>query len=481
MLQRWQGEWCKQRMNDFRNVRRVLWVTMGLNLVATVVKLIIGYATGSLSLVASGFDSVFDSASNVIGLIGIALAARPADEDHPYGHRKAETMAAMAISSLLFVTTWELIKSAVERLLDLSLIQAEVNIWSFGALLFSLVLNLVVAQYELRAGRRFHSDVLTMDAKHTRSDVFVSLAVIAGLIAVRLGFPIADPIIALVIALLIAKIGVDIIRESSSTLMDRVAVPVEQLRVTVCSVSGVLSCHKLRSRGHSGAIYVDLHIQVDPDRRTEDTHAIAHEVQYRLRQRYPEIQDVTIHVEPAASGATAPDELDAALEIRRAADELGIGIHDEWIYDSGGEIYADVHAEADGALSLREAHSLVSRLEERARMRIPGLIELTAHIEPRGETASVPDAQMADVDIGALLQDVAARVLGAGSSHHFHVRRANTGYVVSMHCTLPGDITLTEAHRISTRLEIELRSRVPGLERVVIHTEPAGEGMSGDG
>ncbi|MCJ7737830.1 MAG: cation-efflux pump, partial [Anaerolineae bacterium] len=358
-------------------------------------------------------------------------------------------------------------------LFDPSLIQAEVNIWSFGALLFSVVLNLIVARYELSAGRRFHSDVLIMDAKHTRSDVIVSLSVIAGLIAVRMGFPIADPITALVIAMFIAKIGIDIIRESSPTLMDRVAVPADQLRAVVCSVSGVLSCHKLRSRGHSGAIYIDLHIQVDPGRRTEDTHAIAHEVQYRLRQRYPEIQDVTIHVEPAESGAAVSDQVDAALEIRRAADELGIGVHDEWIYVSAGETYADVHVEADGALSLREAHDLVSTLEERARARIPGLIELTAHIEPRGETASVPAPQLADADIDEAIRSVAAGVLGDGLSHHLHLRQAESGYAVSMHCTLPGDITLAEAHRISTRLEIELRSRVPGLERVVIHTEPA--------
>jgi cation diffusion facilitator family transporter len=467
-------------MNDFRSVRRVLWVTMGLNLVATIVKLVVGYATGSLSLVASGFDSVFDSASNIIGLVGVSLAARPADEDHPYGHRKAETMAAMAISSLLFVTTWELIRGAVERLLDPSLVEAEVNIWSFGALLFSLVLNVVVARYELSAGRRFHSDVLVMDAKHTRGDVFVSLSVIVGLVAVRLGFPIADPIIALVIALLIAKTGIDVIRESSPTLMDRVAVPAEQLHATVCAVPGVVSCHKLRSRGHSGAIYVDLHIQVDPDRRTEDTHAIAHEVQYRLRQRFPEIKDVTIHVEPAASDAPASEQPDVSLEIRRAADELGIGIHDERIYVSAGEIYADVHAEADGALSLREAHSLISTLEERARARIPGLIELTAHIEPRGKTTSMPAPQLADADIGEAIRSVAASVLGEGISHHLHVLRADSGYAVTMHSALPGDITLAEAHRISTRLETELRSRVPGLERVVIHTEPVGEDTTGD-
>ena len=163
-------------MDAFRAIRRVLWITLGLNLIATAAKLIVGFWTGSLSLIADGFDSVFDAATNVIGLAGIYLAARPADADHPYGHRKAETITALIISSLLFLTTWELIQSAVERLRDPSLIEAEVNAWSFGALLVSIVVHMTVVWYELRAGRRLQSDVLVADAMHTRADIFVSLA-----------------------------------------------------------------------------------------------------------------------------------------------------------------------------------------------------------------------------------------------------------------------------------------------------------------
>jgi cation diffusion facilitator family transporter len=232
-------------MENLHAIRRVLWITMGLNLVATAAKLIVGYWTGSLSLIADGLDSVFDAASNVIGLVGIYLAARPADEGHPYGHRKAETMTALIISSLLFLTTWELIKSAVERLRDPSLIQAEVNVWSFGALLVSIVVHMTVVSYELGAGRRLQSDFLVADAQHTRADIFVSLSVIGGLIAVRLGYPVADPILALGISLVIAKIGIDIIRESSPTLMDQVAVPADQVEQIARSVPGVVSCHRV--------------------------------------------------------------------------------------------------------------------------------------------------------------------------------------------------------------------------------------------
>ncbi|MFB0538368.1 MAG: cation-efflux pump [Anaerolineae bacterium] len=462
-------------MEDFRAIRRVLWITLGLNLLATAAKLIVGYWTGSLSLIADGFDSVFDSASNVIGLAGIYLAAQPADEDHPYGHRKAETMTALIIASLLFLTTWELIQSAVERLRDPALLQTEVNVWSFGALLVSIVVHMTVVWYELRAGRRLHSDVLVADALHTRADIFVSLSVIGGLIAVSLGYPLADPILALIIALLIAKIGIDIIRESSPTLMDRVAMPTDQVEQIALSVPGVLSCHRVRSRGHEQAVYADLHIQVDPAMSTEQAHAIAHEVQRQLRTRRPDIRDVTIHVEPFGSLPEEPTQEAIAARLRRLADGLGIGIHDVWAHEVDGRYHVELHLEADGTLPLRQAHRIASSLEERARAEIPHLAELTIHIEPRGQLIRALDPGVEETQVAQAVQQVINDTLKAEAFHQIRVRRGYEGWAVSMHCHLPGEIPLAEAHRISTRLETRLQAEVPGLERVVIHTEPREE------
>ncbi len=462
-------------METFRAIRRVLWITMALNLLATAAKLIVGYWTGSLSLIADGFDSVFDAASNVIGLVGIYVAARPADKDHPYGHRKAETMTALIIASLLFLTTWELIQSAVERLRNPALIQAEVNAWSFGALLVSIVVHMIVVWYELRAGRRLYSDVLVADALHTRADIFVSLSVIVGLIAVRLGYPLADPILALFVALFIAKIGIDIIRENSPTLMDRVAMPADQVEQIALSVPGVLACHRVRSRGHEQAVYADLHIQVDPAMSTEQAHAIAHEVQHRLRGRRPDIHDVTIHVEPSGSLPEEPGQEEIAVRLRRLADGLGMGIHDVWAYEVDGRYHMELHLEADGALPLRQAHQIASSLEERARAEVPHLTELTVHIEPQGQLVLASDPGLGETQVAQAVQQVIDDTLNAKACHQVQVRRGDEGWAVSMHCQLPGEIPLAEAHQISTRLETRLQEKVPGLERVVIHTEPQEE------
>ena len=466
-------------METFRGIRRVLWITLGLNLIPTAAKLTVGYSTGSLSIIADGFDSVFDSASNLIGLVGIYMAARPADEDHPYGHRKAETLAALVISSLLFLTTWELVRSSIVRLRNPALIQTRANIWSFAALVVSIAVHLGVVWYETREGRRLRSDVLIADAKHTRADVFVSLAVMGGLVAVRFGYPIADPILALVVAAFIAKIGIDIVRETSPTLMDGVAMPRDEVEQIAMAVPGIISCHRVRSRGHEQAVYADLHVQVDPAMSTAQAHAIAHEVQDRLRQRRPDIQDVTIHVEPAGALPQQAGQEQIAVQLRRLADGLGVAVHDVWAYHLSDGYYAETHLEADGAIPLQQAHRLASALEQRSRAEIPNLVELTTHMEPRGRLIGTPGPGLHDAQVAAMVQEVADETGETEACHGVQVRQGASGWAISLHCQLSGEMSLAEAHRVSARLEGRLRERIPGVERVVIHTEPREESPQG--
>jgi cation diffusion facilitator family transporter len=459
--------------DSLRLVRRVLWVTLALNLAATVAKLIVGYWTGSLSIIAGGYDSVFDVVSNLIGLIGVFIASRPADQEHPYGHRKAESLATLVMAMVLFLTTWELVKGAVARFRDPSLIEMEVSVWSYGVLVFSVVVYVIVAWYELRAGRRLKSEVLIADAMNTRGDIFVSLSMILGVVVVQLGYPIADPLLALVIAVAIVKIGVDIIRGSASPLMDRAIMPADEALQVAMSVPGVVSSHRARSRGQEGAAYADLHIRVDPDLTTVQAHAIAHEVQYRMRERRPGIQDVTIHVEPGAPPGQPRSHESITVPLRRVADGLGVAIHSVWANEVGGRYYADVHLEVDGSLTLSEAHAQASLLESRALADISRLAAVTTHIEPRGDFRRTGSMAISGHAVADAVRTIVAEATGVEECHDVEVGEGDEGWLVSLHCSLPGDVVLTEAHRTISRLEDELRDRLPGLERVLIHSEPS--------
>jgi cation diffusion facilitator family transporter len=458
-------------VKNFAAIRRVLLITMGLNLVATVVKLTVGYWTGSISLIADGFDSAFDAASNVVGLVGIHLAARPADEEHPYGHRKFETFTAIAIAILLFLTCWELGESALERLRAPVLVSPTVNLWSFGALLVSILVHLTVVRYELRAGKRLKSDVLVADALHTRADIYVSLSVVGGLIAVRLGYPLVDPFLALVIAAVIAKIGIDIIRESSKTLLDRAAIPLSEIEAIAQAVPGVETVHQVRSRGHEDDIHVDLHIQVEPDMPAAQAHAIAHKVQDRLTGDLMGVQDVVIHIEPQ-QGIRVTEGVSGTF--RQLAAELGLRIHELRAYELAGDLYADLHVEVPADIVLREAHRRSAALIESAHERFAGLQEIITHIEPapRGAEAEAVGHEEAE-EVSRIVDEVAAQ--WCDSFHKVLVRRLGDELSLSLHCQMSADTPIEEAHELSQRIEVALRARIPQMGRVVIHMEPATE------
>jgi divalent metal cation (Fe/Co/Zn/Cd) transporter len=194
-------------------------------------------------------------------------------------------------------------------------------------------------------------------------------------------------------------------------------------------------------------------------------------LQRRLHERFPNIQDVTIHMEPSTSPGEQSQE-QIAVQLRRLADGLGIGVHGVWVHEIDRRYYTEVHLEVDGGLSLRQAHERVSLLEERARAEIPHLVELTTHIEPQGQLIQATDPGLAEAQVAQLVQQAANDMLDAEACHRVQVRHHEAGWTVSMHCYLPGEISLTKAHQISTRLEIQLLEKVPGLERVIIHTEP---------
>jgi cation diffusion facilitator family transporter len=159
-------------MRDVRRIRWVLVITMLLNFLATAIKLGAGLATGALSVLADGLDSLFDGISNLVGLVGLNLAAKPADSDHPYGHRKFETIAAVIIAFLLFLTSWQLLQTAWERWWSAEIPQ--VSNWTIAAMVSSMLIQAGTSYYELRQARRLNSEVLVADALHTRASILIS-------------------------------------------------------------------------------------------------------------------------------------------------------------------------------------------------------------------------------------------------------------------------------------------------------------------
>jgi len=279
-------------------VRRVLIGLLGANLAVVVAKLYIGVVSGSLAVMGDALHSSVDSLYNVLGLIVIRVAARAPDEDHPYGHGKFETLGALAIVVFLSITCFELVRNAVQKLLsgghavvvtDLGLV----------VLLVTLGINVLVAWYENRRGHELSSELLIADAAHTRTDVFITIGVLIGVLFARSGATWVDPAVAIVVAALIVRVAYQIFARTVPVLVDERAIPERAIQSTAQGVNGVKSAYGIRSRGGHGAglRYAEVTIAVDRGANVEAAHAIADAVEERLKREL-ELNAVTVHVEP---------------------------------------------------------------------------------------------------------------------------------------------------------------------------------------
>jgi cation diffusion facilitator family transporter len=279
-----------------QETRLILWVILGLNWAVAAAKLIYGWMTGSVSMQADGIHSSFDGMSNVIGLIGLWVAAHPPDAGHPYGHKKYETFAAAAIGLLLFGTCLFILRNSYLHWREG--VVPEVTAISFVIMLGTMAVNWGVMTWERRRGEVLQSEILVADSLHTASDILSSFSVLIGLAAVAAGYPILDPIAGVVIAGFIGHTGVLVLKEASQSLADRARIDVEAIRRVALMVDGVRCCDNIRTRGMARHVFMDLCIHVDPAMAIARAHTVAHHVEDRLKQAFPGVAEVVVHVEP---------------------------------------------------------------------------------------------------------------------------------------------------------------------------------------
>lgn len=455
-------------LRDYQAIQWVLLLTFFFNVLATVAKLGVGIWTGALSLIADGLDTFFDGLSNVIGLVAVRISSQPPDDDHPYGHRKFETLAALFIAAALFVTAWELATGAIGRLLAPPAVT--VNWWSVGSLVVSAAVQGGTGWWELRKAKALNSEVLYADARHTLASIGVSGTVLIGLGAVQLGYAWADGLVALLVAGVIAKIGVDTVRENIPALVDRAPLDAARIGEVVAGVQGVESYHRIRSRGSMDDVAIDLHVRVSPLLSMQDANAIADEVRRRLLS-LPGVGDVTVHAEAQRDGDSAVDLYTAT---KLAAQELGVTIHEWWVQAADQQLSLHLHVGVDPNLTLGAAHALVDQLERMLLERLPQLVSIHSHLEP----ANVEILPTANVSPG--LQQRIESVVNQGVAtipylHHPHeiqVRQVEGRLFITLEALVDGELSMAEAHELSTQLQENMRARVPNIGEVLVHLEP---------
>lgn len=282
--------------DHYRRIRYVLILVLALNWLVAIAKIVYGLLSRCTSMTADGFHSLSDGASNIVGLAGIHFACQPKDQDHPYGHKKYETFFSLGIAMLLFLVAFNLAEEGIGRIFHP--VTPTIDMRNFTVMLITLGINIWVMRYERKKGILLKSDILVSDAMHTKADIFTSLSVIVTLVAIKLGYPLLDPIVTILISLFIAHAGFDIVKQSSVVLCDTIVLDIKKIEKIVLEIKGVRGCHKIRTRGRPDDIYVDLHVQVSRDMHIDNAHKVSYEIEESLKKGISGISDVVVHMEP---------------------------------------------------------------------------------------------------------------------------------------------------------------------------------------
>jgi cation diffusion facilitator family transporter len=454
-----------------RLYRQAIGITLAGNVLLAVAKGAVAWLSGSSAVLSDAANSVSDVLYSLLLAVGLYLAQQPADESHPQGHSRFEPLVSLIITVAMGVAGVAALREGILRFINGA--TAIEPGWPTAVLAGSALVKVVMFLLVGRIGRLAQSPAIRACGRDNLSDVLTSAAALVGVWGSDLIHPLLDPVAGVAVSLWIFRAMWGILSENLGYLTGRGAALelTEQIISVASAVPGVLDVHQVIADHVGPQLRVDMHVDVDGEMGLDQAHAIADQVQAQV-EALPAVDLAFVHVEPAGLLPEADEEKAIALQLRQLAERMGIAVHDVWVYEVKDRYYAEVHTETDAALSLREAHEMISSLEDRAQAEIPRLAEVTAHIEPQGRLVQVPDSGLAEAGVADTVRQVTAAVVHTDACHHVQVRRSNGGWSVSMHCTLPGDISLMAAHRISTQLEARLRQEIAGLERVVIHTEP---------
>lgn len=282
--------------NTGAEVRKVLIITLILNSFVAAAKIFYGYLTSSVAMISDGFHSFFDGISNVVGLVGTWIASHPPDENHPYGHGKYETLFTIIIAAMIFTSCFQILKKVY--LFFIEGYKTNVTSISFAVILITMGVNIFVTLYESKKGKKLGSSFLIADAKHTKSDILASIAVLISLFCAQKGYYQADPIVGIVITFFIARIGYEILKDASDILVDTVCLDTSAIKLVVSRIEGVQGCHDIRTRGSVNSTYLDLHVLVRSDLPIGKAHEIADNIEKEIKEEFPSVVDIVVHIEP---------------------------------------------------------------------------------------------------------------------------------------------------------------------------------------
>src|SRR6187401_485420 len=435
----------------------------------TVAKAVVGVMSGSLAILSEAAHSLIDFGATVMTYFAVRISGKPADEEHHYGHGKVESVTALAETALLFVLSGVVIWEAVKRLLGEQGHVVEATVAAFVVIIASVVVDFFRARLLYRVARETGSEALEADALHFSSDMWSSLAVLAGLGGVALGYPWADAAAALVVAIFILVAGWRLGRRTIETLTDTAPEgSAERISAIARRVGGVVAIERVRARSVGPTLFVDLVVAVSRTLPLDRVAAIKTAVSDAVRAEMPGTEVDVV---------TQPRALDDETVLERVmviARNHALAVHRVTVHAIGGRLSISLDLEVDGGFSLGKAHEIADGLEAALGAELGVEVEIETHIEPlqmRGLSGrDAPNERVAAVRDA--LNAIAANIAFVGQVHDVRVRETADGEIVNFHCRVDPQLTVRDVHERVDDVERALRQKFPTIKRVIGHAEP---------
>jgi cation diffusion facilitator family transporter len=432
-----------------------------------ILKLGAGLLAGSLGLISAGIESSGDVVAATLTFFAVRLARQPADPEHPYGHRRAENLGALGEAAILLAGGAIVAVGAIKHLL-ITESTPDTGWYVFAVIGVALVVDLSRTIVSLRAARRYSSPALRANAFHFAGDMAGSVVVLVGLLLVRDGFAQGDAIAALAIATIVLATGARLITENANVLMDRTPAEArEAAERAIARLEGDIELLRLRLRESAGRYFADVVVAVPPGQAVIEGHQNANLIDAAIERALPG-SDVVVHVEPRRSGL---DMRDRVLAIA-LAEPLVKETHDITIFEQeGGSVSVALHLKFPADLDLEAAHAVAERVERAIRAR-PGVADVQTHLEPLELPLLARAADdRADRHAVAEIQRLVRERIGV-EPRSARLLSTKTGRVVFLTVEVGADASLVDAHQLASELEEQLRSQIPDIVDVVVHTEP---------
>ena len=466
---------AEHEIADARAMRRTALISVAAAVFLVAVKLVTGLVTGSLAFIAEALHSGTDLVAALLTLFAVRVAVRPPDQEHHYGHGKAEHLAALAESAFLLVVSLFIAFKSAQRLVDGGGPEVDAAWWAIAVIVVVIGVDASRAVVSRSAARRYSSPALGANALHFASDLAGSVAVLIGLIFVAAGEQRADAAAALFVAVLVVLAAMRLATRSVDVLMDRASVDADgRIRAALSGVEGPVELRRARVRQAAGRHFVDLVVGVASDAGVTQAHATADAIESAVEDEFGGA-DVVVHVEPIATPGDLRERASAAAS---AAPEVR-EVHNVRVMHLPEGYELSLHVKLPQELSLTEAHDVVERLEQRVRAEVPELRNVHTHIEPLSGTdwatrPALGETQSERQAIGEVVRHVTGAAPAAIS-----FRDGDQGRVALVTIRLPGEQPLPSAHRHAGAIEESVRERCPGLADVIVHTEPADAAVGG--